>query len=77
MYYNKYMQSKKTYLTILRKNISYLCNICAHCCKYPFLCIIVPCFPYIVYQNYLSNYQVKIDNDNNWNDLEEGLSSND
>lgn len=42
---------------------TFIKNICTNCYQHPFICILLPCFPYIIYQNFASNYQLKIDDD--------------
>lgn len=42
---------------------TFIKNICTNCYQHPFICILLPCFPYIFYQNCMTNYQLKIDDD--------------
>jgi len=56
---------------------TFIKNICTNCYQHPFICIFLPCFPYIIYQNFMTNYQLKIDDNddndniiNNWIDIE-------
>ena len=49
---------------------TFIKNICINYYKHPFICILIPCFPYIFYQYCNSKYRLKIDDDDddNYND---------
>jgi len=54
---------------------TFIKNICINCYNHPFICILIPCFPYIFYQNCIAKYRFKMDEedrDNEWTNLEKG-----
>jgi len=58
---------------------TFIKNICTNCYKHPFICILIPCFPYVFYQNCITKYRFKVDdeddNDNEWTKLENGTNT--